>query len=808
MWLVAAGLAFFFVPLVLINNTIRTDTQRITADLNSAISQINTVPTPVPIIQQLAAQLTEVQSQTQQIAGANQQLTMAHPNRPAIMAALSRYDPNIVQLEALTSSDNRLTLSGRAVDQNTVVNYARTLEQSTLFNRVNVQSIRVLATPSVTRTPTLVSSAGSLTGTTPLSTTLDQRDEYESDNTDALAKPISIGAPQIHNFYPGLDVDVESFLAKSGRYYRVTTSDLAPGVDTFISVSVGDRVYINDDAKAGTLASEVAFQNTQVDVIAVIRTTNRGQYGVDKRYQLIVEEVVPTPAPTPGPAATAGAAVTPTVAPTTPPTSTPVPDLRDVYESDEITPKPIAVGQSQLHNFYPDGDFDQVQFLVKAGRFYRLYTTDLAAGVDTFLTVAAGATIYTNDDAKSGTLASEVIVGVTGADVIATARITNRGQFGSDKRYQLVLEEFVPTPGPTPTPTPTTPPDSRDVYEPDEVTPKPIAVGQSQLHNFYPDGDFDQVQFLVKTGRFYRVYTTDLAAGVDTLLTIAAGGALYTNDDAKPGTLASEVTFSVTGADVLATAQITNRGQAGADKQYQLVVEEFVPTPTVLSPSATPTNTPTPTPSPTASPDRRDAFELDDVQPAAIAIGEVQAHNFYPGNDVDKIVFNVKQNRAYVINTGNLALGVDTALTTTLNGGFVSFNDDYAPPGSNNVASAICFTATVDGPAGTTIVNQQPLYGATRAYSVTVNEVVSVPSPCAPPPAFLIVSPVSSLSGGQHLSAGLRPINIVRLVPTITWRSTTDRAARPSSALWTQASAPEFFGVEFVIIVELKVSAP
>ncbi|MBP7686861.1 MAG: PilN domain-containing protein [Thermoflexales bacterium] len=684
LWLVAAGLAFFFVPLVLVNNAIRTDTQRITADLNSAISQINTVPTPVPAIEQLSAQLTEVQSQTQQIAAANQQLNVVRPDWPAIMAALGRYDPNILQIEALNSGSNRLTLSGRAVDQNAVVNYARTLEQSTLFNRVNVQSIRVLATPLVTGTPTLVGT-GSVGGTTPLSGTVEPRDEYEPDNTDVLARPISIGSPQLHNFYPGLDVDTETFLAKSGRYYRITTSDLTPGVDTFISISVGDRVYINDDAKPGTLASELSFQNTQVDVIAIIRTTNRGQYGIDKRYQLSVEEVVPTLTPTPGPAATTAAATlvpTSTVAPTatSAPTATPVPDLRDAYESDETLPKPIAIAQSQLHNFYPEGDFDQVQFLVKSGRFYRLYTTDLAMGVDTFMTIGVGTSIYTNDDAKPGMLASDLTFSVTGGDVIATARITNRGQFGPDKQYQLVLEEFVPTPTPVTTSTPV----------------------------------------------------------------------------------------------------------------------PFTPTPT---PSATPSPTPSPTP------DLRDTYEPDGATPAPIAVNGSQARNFYPSNDTDQIVFMAKANRYYTIQTSNLALGVDTFITTTQGGG-AWINDDYATAPAGAYASMLCITATIDGPAVTTIANKDLFFGPSQTYSVTVNEVASPPAPCAPTTPLNIIPASSSINGGQLLSAGLPPINVIRLVPTINWLATTDRAVRPSSGLLTQASAPEFFGVEFVIIVELKVSAP
>lgn len=655
LWLMVFGLGFLFVPLLLIGNAVRTDTQRLNSSFDTVNQQLSVVPTPNPQLVQINTQLSDVVSQTTQISAIAPQIGSARPNWPSLMAALGNYDPSLVQIDTLTSADNRLTIGGHAASETDVINYARALEQSNQFNRVIVQSIRVQPTPVITRTatPTVTATligSGTISATLTPSPTPDQRDEFEVDNTVAQAKPISLGQPQLHNFFPSLDVDTETFIAKSGRYYRISTTDLAAGVDTFLSVSVGDVAYNNDDAKPGTLASEVTFQNTGADVNVIIRTTNRGQFGPAMRYQLVVEEVVPTPTPTPGP--------TPT--PTATPTS--LPDQRDAYEPDDTSPKPILIAQPQVHNFYPNGDVDQVNWLAKTGRFYRIYTTDLAAGVDTFLTVNVGSNVYTNDDAKAGTLASEVTFQVTDADVIAVARITNRGQYGPTKTYQLVMEEYVPTatpplgPSPTPTATPTVPPDLRDIYEPDDVTPTPIAINQTQQHNFYPNGD------------------------------------------------------------------------------------------------------------------------------------------------VDQIVFNAKQNRLYVIYTSDLALGVDTAITTTLNGEFVDFKDDYSTtPG--NYATAICFTAKADGPAISKIVNQQLVYGPTAVYSVTVNEVSSLPEPCAPPAPFQIIqSPSSSIGGALNLSAGGVPLSALRWLPPI---------APPADRFVLQPPpTPNFWPVEFVIIVELKVAAP
>ncbi|MEE9490729.1 MAG: hypothetical protein V3V80_00315, partial [Dehalococcoidia bacterium] len=131
-----------------------------------------------------------------------------------------------------------------------------------------------------------------------------------------------------------------------------------------------------------------------------------------------------------------------------------------------------------------------------------------------------------------------------------------------------------------------------------DIDPKPIAVGETQTHNFYPDGDVDRVKFLAKTGRYYRLFTSGLALGVDTSLTVSLDGTTYTNDDRQPGDLSSEIMFQVViGYDVEVLVEVINRGQYGPDKWYQITVEEIIPTPT-----PTPTDTATPMPTDTATP--------------------------------------------------------------------------------------------------------------------------------------------------------------------------------------------------------------
>jgi Tfp pilus assembly protein PilN len=465
--LVVIGLVAFFLPLYLISTTIRDDITRSEANLLSVQATLTSISAPAPEAQELMNTLAQVQNSASEIEEASSAILANRTDWPAIMAAINNYNPTQLALTSITHADYRITLNGQAIDDTAVVAYARGLEESNLFSRVVVQSIKIVATPFATPTSTseaALTPTAAITPTETLTPTTKLIDEYEMD--DFQPKDIVLGQPQLHNFHPIYDVDKVKFLAKAGRYYRVFTTDLAAGVDTFLTVSVGGNTYINDDRQPGDLSSEVMFQvGTGHDVEALIGVTNRGQYGPDKRYQIIIEETIPTPTPTPTDTSTPTTTTTPpltatptnTVIPTDTPTSTP--DPRDVYEPDDTDPKPIAIGETQAHNFYPDNDVDRAKFLAKAERYYRVFTSGLALGVDTSLTVTMDGTIYSNDDRQPGDLSSEIMFQVgAGQDVEAFIEVTNRGQYSPDKWYQITVEEIIPTPTSTPTPTDTATP--------------------------------------------------------------------------------------------------------------------------------------------------------------------------------------------------------------------------------------------------------------------------------------------------------------------------------------------------------------
>lgn len=436
LWLVAIGFAFLLIAFNFLSANIREDIIRLEADLQAAQEDLDTVSTPAPEVQELMNTLAQVQESASELQEAYPTIVAGRMDWAAVMAVISNYDPAQLTLTSITQADNQITLKGRATDNSAVFSYVDALEASGLFSRVDLRSVSKVPTPFATPTSPGTPATATLTPTvtpTPTMTptpTPDPRDEYEID--DFQARDIFLGQPQLHNFLPLYDVDRVKFLAKAGRYYRILTYGLVPEVDTYLLVKVAGRTYANDDAHPGELSSLVEFQvHTSYDVMAQAMVSNRGQYGPNMWYQITVEEVVPTP--------------TPTLAPTS--------EFGDKYEPDDLVPKPISVGETQTHNFYPKGDVDKVQFRVKKDRWYEVYTSILAVGVDTKINVAVGGRIYVNDDVALGSRASLVLFKAR-ADDSAVVSIVNLDRYDLDKTYQISVAELEPTPTTVPTVTP------------------------------------------------------------------------------------------------------------------------------------------------------------------------------------------------------------------------------------------------------------------------------------------------------------------------------------------------------------------
>lgn len=300
LWLVVAGLLTFFVTLYLYGASVRVEIANMEAELRPLQATMTRVKTPEPKALALMSTLAPLESSIKEVNAAKPTIAASHFAWPAIMSTIANHDPAQISLLSISQSGSEIVLKGRAASDSAMTSYVRSLEVSNLFARVVVQSVKTIATPVAlpTSTPPAQPTPVPSPPTPNPTPTSDLRDPYEID--DSQPRDIFLGQAQLRNFYPLSDVDQVRFLAKAGRYYRVSTFNLAPGVDTLLAVRLGSTIYTNDDVSPGTLRSEILFRvDSSGDTLAIVEIRNRGSYGSEMTYRVIVEEVIPTPAPNP-----------------------------------------------------------------------------------------------------------------------------------------------------------------------------------------------------------------------------------------------------------------------------------------------------------------------------------------------------------------------------------------------------------------------------------------------------------------------------------------------------------------------------
>ena len=572
-----------------------------------------------------------------------------------------------------------------------------------------------------------------------------------------------------------------------------------PEIMTAIDDYEGSRIDVESVTQ---VEHEITLRGEAVDSAAVIGYVDslKASHAFENVSLLSMDEIaVPYGTITLTPTATS--TVTPTLMPTGTftPTATlsPTPDLADAYEVDDVVPVSIVLGEQQQRNFHPFNDVDKALFLAKAGRIYRVFTTGLAPGVDTYLTIRAGSTTFSNDDCytSSGELLysdcpespqASLIEFRLEQDMQVTITVDNRGQYGGDKAYVLSVEDTGAR---------------EDNYEDDDRSPKPIAIAEDQLHNFYPEGDIDKVQFLVKPGNEYEISTFGLSAGLDTYMSVSVDGRVYYDDDGGTDPLASRVRFMALNEGV-AVATITNKGRFGSDRWYHVSVTAFEPTPIPV-----------------------DDYEVDDVVPKPIVVGQVQIHNLYPQLDVDRVQLRVKAGTVYEVYTywaeglpdvqvtpvcpAPLPPGVDTMIQ--VEGGGITceplgcFNDDWADynwgpaytclgPVPGDYSSRVKFWSPYEGYVVITVRSKNNQYGPEKNYALYVWDLgpyatvtptatpitpTATPTPVTPTPTATPITPTATSIP--------TPTPTETLIPTVTPTSVTPTNTLTPTATHTVA---------------------
>jgi len=568
-----------------------------------------------------------------------------------------------------------------------------------------------------------------------------------------------------------------------------------PEIMTAIDDYDGSRLDVDS---ATQVENEITLEGQAIDSAAVIGYVDslKASHVFENVSLLSMDEIVApygTITVTPTATTTSTPTLTPTLTLTPTATLSPTPDLADAYEVDDVVPVPIVLGEQQLRNFHPVNDVDKVLFLAKAGRFYRVFTSGLAPGVDTYLTVSAGSTTYSNDDCytSAGDLLysdcpespqASLIEFRLEQDMQVTITVDNRGQYGGDKTYVLTVEDTGAR---------------EDSFEDDDRSPEPIAIAEDQLHNFYPEGDIDKVQFLVKPGNEYEISTFGLSAGVDTYMSVAVDGRIYYDDDGGTDPLSSRVRFMALNEGV-AVATITNKGRFGSDRWYHVSVTMIEPTPIPM-----------------------DEFEVDDVVPKPIVVGQVQIHNLYPQLDVDRVQLRIKAGTVYEVYTywaeglpdvqvtpvcpAPLPPGVDTMIQVEGGGvicePFGCFNDDWADydwgpaytcpgPVPGDYSSRVKFWAPYEGYVVITVRSKNNQYGPEQFYVLyvwdlgpyaTVTPTATPVTPTATPTATPTLIPTATLTPTEM------PTVTETLTPTLTPTSGTPTDTLTPTATYTAA---------------------
>jgi hypothetical protein len=156
MWLIALGVAALFLPVYLVSQSVSEATIPLQAQAESLLATL-TAPPQIPQEEEtLTARLLSLRGQLNALREAPATIAAGHTDWPAIMRALLNYDARSIRLTGFSHEAAPLVLTGSAVAESAIIEYANTLQASGLFSRVSVQSIILNPPPTPTPAPTSV----------------------------------------------------------------------------------------------------------------------------------------------------------------------------------------------------------------------------------------------------------------------------------------------------------------------------------------------------------------------------------------------------------------------------------------------------------------------------------------------------------------------------------------------------------------------------------------------------------------------------------------------------------------------------
>lgn len=481
-------------------------------------------------------------------------------------------------------------------------------------------------------------------------------DAFEEDDVASEATVIfpDLGSGQVHSL---CDPDWFLFAAASGATYEIRTSNLQGGADTVLSLNGSGGEVASDDNGGGGLASLIQWTADEPEYLVRV-TEYADAYANGKTYALSVDCVAACPCPD------------------------------DLYEDDDY--------ESQANQIFPDlasgqvhshCDPDWVWFDAASGATYRIETSNLVGGADTVLRLFDSFGSVASDDNSGSGLASLIIW--TASEPFYSVEVT---EFSDDYQpgegYTLTLDCVADCPC------------TDDAYEEDDYASDAKEIfpnsGSAQVHEHC---DPDWVFFSPELGATYRIETSNLVGGADTVLDLYGSGGWITNDDDSGSGLASLIVW--TASELECSIRVTEHADNYQDgKSYHLQVDCVADCPCV-----------------------DDVYEDDDVAEQATILGIDQGPKAHHHCDEDWHRFNAAVGATYRIQTSNLGGGADTVISLYDSQGLVA-SDDNSGVG---LASLVDFTATESSWHRIQIGEYGDLYQDGKTYDVEVSCLLDCP---------------------------------------------------------------------------------
>jgi hypothetical protein len=313
-------------------------------------------------------------------------------------------------------------------------------------------------------------------------------DAYESDNSFAKAKTITVGAAaQTHNIHVQGDADFVKFTLAATSNVMITTSGKVGDTELRLYSSTAAQLAYNNDS--GGTFSRITANNLAAGTYYV-KVNEFGNNTVIASYSLAV---------------TAKATL-----------------VSDAYEVDNTlaTAKTFTVNSTtQAHSIHAVGDQDWIRFTLTDATNVLLTTAGTAGDTELTLYNAAGVQLAYNND-YSGTFARIAANNLAAGTYYA--KVNEYGNNATIAFYTLAVAGTAVM--------------AADAYEADNTlaTAKTITVnGAAQTHSIHNLGDQDWVKFTL--GSITNLVITTAGTAGDTALTLykASGTQLAYNNDSS-----------------------------------------------------------------------------------------------------------------------------------------------------------------------------------------------------------------------------------------------------------------------------------